>query len=160
MKILDAVTLLAGLLVGVAGLAPAQAADPPVSLGARTENSLSLEVPGKPLDKKTAPDKVEGQVKGAEKSDCEEAGLASSPEDGRASGASGRAQIVVLQHDPLWTTLSLSVGAFANGGHYRTCLAGCIDPKKLKGTSKNSSVRGVSVIDTDNWLSRLTFSAI
>ena len=30
----------------------------------------------------------------------------------------------------------------------------------LVGTSKNSSVRGVSVIDTDNWLSRLTFSAI
>ena len=30
----------------------------------------------------------------------------------------------------------------------------------LEGTSKNSSVRGVSVIDTDNWLSRLTFSAI
>ena len=30
----------------------------------------------------------------------------------------------------------------------------------VKGTSKNSSVRGVSVIDTDNWLSRLTFSAI
>ena len=30
----------------------------------------------------------------------------------------------------------------------------------VMGTSKNSSVRGVSVIDTDNWLSRLTFSAI
>ena len=36
------------------------------------------------------------------------------------------------------------------------------DPKltTFMGTSKNSSVRGVSVIDTDNWLSRLTFSAI
>ena len=32
--------------------------------------------------------------------------------------------------------------------------------ESVKGTSKNSSVRGVSVIDTDNWLSRLTFSAI
>lgn len=89
------------------------AADDPVKLDAQVANKVTLQAHGTPLLTRAAPSAINAALQGKESSQCQPYG--------RASAATGSANAVVVKHDSLSATLTLTSDALAHGGHFRTC---------------------------------------
>jgi secreted trypsin-like serine protease len=99
-----------------------QTASPPdVTITYERNNRTTVEASGAPPTTKESRDDNAQAVSGTEQSQCR-------PSDyGRRSGATTSTSTNISASEPTHLTAVLRASALANGGHYRTCVAGC-DP--------------------------------
>lgn len=102
------------VLTALLALSSAAVAASPVTLAVKTGNKVTLQVSGQPAQIQSSTNAIILTLKGAEKSQCDQ-------NYGRSSDATGTADAVVIQHDPMWATITLSSDSIAHGGEFRTC---------------------------------------